>query len=87
VTLKREKRNRLIFVPDHPMAKELIMQNLLDKYKAFTGNDFPEKDFAFDFKLTNQLVRRCNHQKPTRRRKAKFVLSVAIFSCWDPLSS
>ncbi|HPD25092.1 MAG TPA: CRISPR-associated endoribonuclease Cas6, partial [Bacteroidales bacterium] len=38
----------------HPMAKELIRQNLLDKYKAFTINDFPDNDFAFDFKLTNQ---------------------------------
>ncbi len=54
LTLKRENGTDEYVAPDHPMAKELIMQNLLDKYKAATGNDFPDNDFAFDFKLTNQ---------------------------------
>jgi len=49
--LKRENGTDEYVAPDHPMAKELILQNLLDKYKAFTGNDFPEKDVAFDFKV------------------------------------
>ncbi|MBP9017288.1 MAG: CRISPR-associated endoribonuclease Cas6 [Paludibacteraceae bacterium] len=54
LTLKRENGTDEYVAPDHPMAKELIMQNLLDKYKTATGNDFPDNDFAFDFKLTNQ---------------------------------
>ena len=54
LTLKRENGTDEYVAPDHPMAKELIRQNLLDKYKAFTGNDFPNHDAAFDFKVTNQ---------------------------------
>ncbi|KUK60339.1 MAG: CRISPR-associated endoribonuclease Cas6 [Bacteroidetes bacterium 38_7] len=54
LTLKRQDGTDEYVAPDHPMAKELIRQNLLDKYKAFTGNDFPNHDAAFDFKVTNQ---------------------------------
>jgi len=54
LTLKRENGTDEYVAPDHPMAKELIRQNLLDKYKAFTGNDFPNHDAVFDFKVTNQ---------------------------------
>lgn len=54
VTLKRENGTDEYVAPDHPMAKELIRQNLLEKYKASTGNDFPDNDFAFDFKVTSQ---------------------------------
>jgi len=54
LTLKRENGTDEYVAPDHPMAKELIRQNLLDKYKASTGNDFADKNFAFDFAITNQ---------------------------------
>ncbi|MBP8967091.1 MAG: CRISPR-associated endoribonuclease Cas6 [Paludibacteraceae bacterium] len=54
LTLKRENGTDEYVAPTHPMARELILQNLLDKYKAFTGNDFPNHDAAFDFKVTNQ---------------------------------
>jgi CRISPR-associated endoribonuclease Cas6 len=54
VTLKRENGTDEYVAPDHLMAKELLRQNLLDKYKAATGNNFPDTDFAFDFKVTNQ---------------------------------
>jgi len=54
LTLKRENGTDEYVAPDHPMAKELIRQNLLDKYKASTGKDFPDKNFAFDFAVTNQ---------------------------------
>lgn len=54
LTLKRENGTDEYVAPTHPMARELILQNLLDKYKAFTGNDFPEKDVAFDFKVTGK---------------------------------
>ena len=54
VTLKRENGTDEYVAPDHPMAKELIRQNLLDKYKASTGNDFSNTDFPFDFKVINQ---------------------------------
>ncbi len=54
LTLKRENGTDEYVAPTHPMARELILQNLLDKYKAFTGNDFPEKNVAFDFEVTGK---------------------------------
>jgi len=54
LTLKRENGTDEYVAPTHPMARELIMQNLLDKYKAFTGNDFPEKNVAFDFEVAGK---------------------------------
>lgn len=37
--------------PDDSGALELIRSNLLMKYKAFTGEDFPQDDFPFEFKV------------------------------------
>lgn len=32
---------------EHPNAVELVKLNILSKYKAFTGNDFSERDYPF----------------------------------------
>jgi len=54
LTLKRDNGSDEYISPTHPMAMPIIKQNLLDKYKAFQGKDFPDHDFAFDFKVINE---------------------------------
>ncbi|HRC79657.1 MAG TPA: CRISPR-associated endoribonuclease Cas6 [Bacteroidales bacterium] len=54
LTLKRDNGSDEYISPTHPMAMTLIKQNLLDKYKALQGKDFPDHDFAFDFKVINE---------------------------------
>lgn len=40
--------------PDHPDAVSIVKLNLLNKYKAFYGHDFPKSDFLFDLKVLNK---------------------------------
>jgi len=54
LTLKRDNGSDEYISPTHTMALPLIKQNLLDKYKAFQGKDFPDSDFNFDFKVINE---------------------------------
>ncbi|MGC3977189.1 MAG: CRISPR-associated endoribonuclease Cas6 [Paludibacteraceae bacterium] len=50
IPLKREDGSVEYIAPDHPTAAALIRQNVLDKYRAFTGEEFAAKEFAFDIK-------------------------------------
>lgn len=54
LTLKRDNGSDEYISPTHPMAMPLIKQNLIDKYKAIQGKDFPNSDFDFDFKVINE---------------------------------
>lgn len=40
--------------PDHPDAAEIVKRNLLNKYRAFYGHDFPVSDFPFILKILNK---------------------------------
>ena len=51
LTLRRDDGGYDYISPTHPMAAEIIKQNLLNKYKAFTTNDFYPSDFDFRLKV------------------------------------
>jgi len=53
LTFKRDDGGYDYISPTHPMAAEIIKQNLLNKYKAFTAHDFYPSDFDFRLKVLN----------------------------------
>ena len=48
--LKHPDQTEEYIAPDHPQAKALIRQNLLDKHKAWLGTEFTGNDFPFEIK-------------------------------------
>lgn len=54
ITLKQSEGYDLYIAPNHPEAARLIKQNLLDKYLASTGSDFPLDDFPFAVEVLNK---------------------------------
>lgn len=40
--------------PDHPDATDIVKLNLLNKYRAFYGHDFPISDFPFILRTLNE---------------------------------
>ncbi|MDD3160813.1 MAG: CRISPR-associated endoribonuclease Cas6 [Bacteroidales bacterium] len=71
--------------PDDSGASELIRSNLLMKYKAFTGEDFPQDDFPFDFKVLSKpesslITIKANtpEQSKVRGFKCRFQLTAPV---------
>lgn len=54
LNFKREDGGYDYLSPDHSAALDLIKQNLLNKYKAFTNKDFDTDTFIFDFKVLSK---------------------------------
>ncbi len=54
LTLKRANGTDEYISPTHPMANELIRQNLLDKYQAANGHALAGDDIICDFKLISE---------------------------------
>ena len=50
IVFKRDDGGEDYIAPDNPQASEQVKINLLNKYKAFMGEDFPETDFPFALK-------------------------------------
>ena len=53
ISLKRENDYDLYIPPNHPEAARLVRLNLLDKYHAATGHEFPSPDFPFEIEVLN----------------------------------
>ncbi len=71
--------------PDDSGALELIRSNLLMKYKAFTGEDFPLNDFHFEFKVLSKpesklITIKANtpEQSKVRGYKCQFQLTAPV---------
>lgn len=47
-------RSEKYISPDHPDATGIVKLNLLNKYRAFYGHDFPISDFPFILKTLNK---------------------------------
>lgn len=54
IALKQSEGYDRYIAPNHPEATRLIRQNLLDKYLASTGSDFPFDEFPFEMKVLNE---------------------------------
>ncbi len=54
LTLKRANGTDEYISPTHPMANELIKQNLLDKYQAANGHALAGEDIPFYFKVISE---------------------------------
>ncbi len=54
LALKQEKGYEQYISPAHPEARRLIRLNLLDKYKASTGDNFPISDFPFEIDVLDE---------------------------------
>jgi len=51
---KRDNGGYTYLDPENPAATELIKLNLLNKFKAFTGEEFSPAIFPFEFKVLNK---------------------------------
>lgn len=54
ITLKREDSTFFYIPPDHPDAERLVKLNLLEKFIALNGKDFPKADFPFKLKILSE---------------------------------
>ena len=54
LNFKREDGGYNYIDPQHTAAPELIKLNLLNKFKAFTGEDFSPADFPFEFNVLSK---------------------------------
>ena len=50
IVRQEEDRSEKYISPDHPDAGEIVRLNLLNKYRAFYGHDFPEEHFPFSLR-------------------------------------
>ena len=50
VVLKHSDKSEEYIAPDHPEAARLILQNLLDKYRALNGTEYPAENIHFTLK-------------------------------------
>lgn len=54
IAMNQDNGKQLYLSPENEDAERLVLLNLLDKYKAFYGEDFPQKDFHFAVKTLSK---------------------------------